>query len=830
MNFTGSVSYRPVRIGFLVPPDDLSSVVRVARLSTCLWGGRYNPIIPFFETGGERWRFPYSIGEGINIARGYVDFFEPDVLVESETGMAEKLGWGTGSSYSRLPRVVSIDQYYKVDSRNAVQFAAGIDVLEVMTELYDTEFRFERRHKMPFARVEEADGDAFFDVVGGRYPVDEPLRYITETYDEIFSPEIVSAGVSTALRQMKEGWFGPLWITRHSLNENLSRGPSYETFYVFDPADPGDVIDYWNFRLVERRVIPINVNWFAQFASFMRDHITEVHKPIPDNSFGTKFHSNICFASSISDERRSGLIGEHLSGLPDMAFFITRDPLLWRQKRYDNRHCRSKILATSKAISFDEESEQGVSTKIPMPTPSFVNCTGLYRQAHWMNVIVPGNAFHGEAPATVYPSNLWSPGFPRLAQTHDFRVGREGWIVQSEIAIGYSLLSLQSGREAIIGWLKTQGIAAKPSEEGQIAAQVITVAGGLMPSGMFADRATIDLLSEMAESHSEVSRNGKKVTKATPDRSKHINDISQRFIKREKRSFGYWVHLDYFLERSIFRAGVRVQCPICGYHNWLDVNTLSYHPTCTRCLNEFQFSQKPADLRKIDWFYRIVGPFAAPDHARGAYSVALTLRALADPFPYTEMAWSTGLSLAELNCEIDFIAWRRAGGMLNEEREEPLLVIGEAKSFGRNTINDEAISTLKTVAERFPGAVMVVSTLRSAHELSLAEVARLRHLALWGRRAWREDQPINPLIVLTGTELFAELGIANAWSKIDGAQKHGRYDFRNLYTLSELTVNRYVGLDSHWDQTTAIQQTLPVVSSILRLVRSSGNTSGSATE
>jgi hypothetical protein len=820
MNFSGSVSYRPVRIGFLVPPDDLSSVVRAARLSACLWGGRYNPIIPFFEDGGERWKRHYSTAEGVDIARGFIDFFEPDVLVENAPGMAKKIGWSAKDSHFRMPRVVQFDNYYKVDYRNEVQFSAGIDILEVIEELYHNEFRFEQRRKQPFAKFGEAAGDAFFDVVGGRYPTDDALSYIAESYEDVFSPETLPPDSSTALRQLKEGLFGPLWITRHELEESLGRGFRDETLYLFDPKDAGDVIDYWNFRLVEQRTIPINVNWLADFASFMRDHITAVHRPIPGNPFGTKFHTNICFSSSINEKRQIELIQKHFLGLPDGAFYTSSDPLLWHRQGRGRERRESKILATGKAVSFDEEAQAGTSTKVPSPSPSFLNRSGRYRKSRWMNVIVPSNSLRGDNPAIVYPANLWSPDFPRLAMGDLLRVGREGWILQSEYTIGYSLLSLQVGRDAIISWFKTQGIEAKPSEEGQIATQIITAAGGLLPSGMFADRATLNLLGEMAESHAETSRNGRKVAKATPDRSKHINTIRQHFDAREKRSFGYWSRLEYFLERSVFRAGVRVQCPICAYKNWIDLNALSYRPTCARCLNEFAFSQKPADLQKVDWFYRVVGPFTAPDFARGAYSVALTLRTLADPHD-TEMTWSTGLSLSELNCEVDFIAWHRAGRTFNDERDEPLLVIGEAKSFGRNAINDDAVAALRTVAERFPGSVMVVSVLRDAGDLSLAEIGRLRRLALWGRRSRHEGQPINSLIVLTGAELFAEHGIAGAWRKIDGKEMHPMSDLHNLHTLSELTIGRYLGLGSHWGQTAA-GQSLPAVGNLLGLVRGRG--------
>lgn len=816
MNFAGSVSYRPVRIGFLVPPDDLPTVIRVARLTACLWGGRYNPIIPFFEKGGERWLLPHHRQEGIDVARGYIDFFEPDVLVESTPGMAESMGWNAGESYLRMPRIVPIEDFFEADHRNDVEFATGVDMMEVMAELYDSEFRFERRHKQPFARVEEVAGDAYFDVVIGRYPSDARLEYLGRNYEEIFSPETLPPDASTALRQLEKGLYGPLWLTRHGLQESLGRGNRDDTLYVFDPTNAGDVADYWNFRLVERHVLPINVNWFAEFASFMRNRIEAVHRPIPGNPYGTKFHSEICFASSIIEERRVELIREYLAGLPDGAFYSSRDPFLWQRQGRGRERRETKILASSEPTSFDVEANVETSIQVPAPSPPFLNRTKRYRRARWMNVIVPRNSFRGEGPAIVYPTNLWSPSFPRLAVGERSRVGREGWIVQSDYAHGSLLLHLETGREAIINWFKAEGIEAKPSEEGQIAAQVIAAAGGLLPSGMFADRKTLALLGEMAESHAEVSRGGKRLARATPDRSKHINTVRQHFDDRVKRSFGYWNHLDYFLERSVFRAGLRVPCPVCAHQNWLDLDALSYRPTCTRCLKEFAFSQKPAELSKVDWFYRVIGPFAAPDHARGGYSVALTLRTIADPHD-DEMTWSTGLTLKELNCEVDFVAWHRGGRMLNEERDEPQLVFGEAKSFGRNAINDDAVASLRKIAERFPGAVLVVSTLREPGELTLAEIARLRALAFWGREK-DDGEPGNPLIVLTAVELFAEHGVRSAWEQLDGEKIHSVYDFHDLHTLSDLTLERYLGLAPRWEPAAAAQS-LPAVKAILGLVR-----------
>lgn len=82
---SANIKLRPTRIGFLVKPNDMKSVKRIMTLNTCLWGGRLNPIIPVYQRAPKEWST--SGGErvkGYNVGKGYIDFFEPDVLVESE--------------------------------------------------------------------------------------------------------------------------------------------------------------------------------------------------------------------------------------------------------------------------------------------------------------------------------------------------------------------------------------------------------------------------------------------------------------------------------------------------------------------------------------------------------------------------------------------------------------------------------------------------------------------------------------------------------------------------------------------------------------------------
>src|SRR5689334_6633352 len=43
------LDYRPVRIGWVIPGRDIARLATVATWSSCLWGGRFNPIIPIHD-------------------------------------------------------------------------------------------------------------------------------------------------------------------------------------------------------------------------------------------------------------------------------------------------------------------------------------------------------------------------------------------------------------------------------------------------------------------------------------------------------------------------------------------------------------------------------------------------------------------------------------------------------------------------------------------------------------------------------------------------------------------------------------------------------------
>ena len=45
------LDYRPVRIGWVVSNRDVAQLTAAARWNSCLWGGRFNPVIPMNDRG-----------------------------------------------------------------------------------------------------------------------------------------------------------------------------------------------------------------------------------------------------------------------------------------------------------------------------------------------------------------------------------------------------------------------------------------------------------------------------------------------------------------------------------------------------------------------------------------------------------------------------------------------------------------------------------------------------------------------------------------------------------------------------------------------------------
>src|SRR5260370_16660032 len=76
------IKVRPLKLAYLVDPNKKEQVREAIRLSSTLWGGVYFPIIPLYKRMPRTWKDPVKAPEAQKVILGYLDAFDPDILVQ----------------------------------------------------------------------------------------------------------------------------------------------------------------------------------------------------------------------------------------------------------------------------------------------------------------------------------------------------------------------------------------------------------------------------------------------------------------------------------------------------------------------------------------------------------------------------------------------------------------------------------------------------------------------------------------------------------------------------------------------------------------------------
>ena len=124
------------------------------------------------------------------------------------------------------------------------------------------------------------------------------------------------------------------------------------------------------------------------------------------------------------------------------------------------------------------------------------------------------------------------------------------------------------------------------------------------------------------------------------------------------------------------------------------------------------------------------------------------------------------------------------------ERRDGIL-FAECKTYDQ--FKAKYFKRMRQLAETFPGAVIVFSTLRKS--LSPKEISGIKRIAKAGRKYWKPERPINPVLILTGTELLNHSGPPYCWEQLL-QKKFDRVRFDGLIGLCDATQQIHLNLPS----------------------------------
>lgn len=786
-----TIKLRPTRIGFLVRPGDIKSIRKIMRACVCVWGGQLNPIIPVFKMPPKEWKAEsFNKIKGLGVAKGYVDFFEPDVYVESEKGLLEEIGLGAlRREHNLFPKILGLNEFLSQKyNHDWAEPTFGLSIIDVYRRLFETETRFKKKKDDLFAVVTPRKTDVLVEAIFGAFPKQLDVAYIAEGYSEAFTAKKCSATPDTWVQVFIEGAKTPLKITNYGIE--LERyWYNNPIIFIFDPTKGPDLIDLWNLRLEPSPVIPVPIDWLQNLSPYLKDILIKEYRPVKGNTHGVMHRATVEFSRSLcGDKNNIDAFIQLMGQLPKNVLAIkTFRNSIWEPaiNDYFQKNKRLTGAASQKRISITLSEENGPHAKFQTLSPDFASPYGG-SEFRWVNSLMLSET-HRESIATAIPFNTFNRSWPKtVVSDEQLIIGSEGFVIGQKFTDWTQSVPLLPMELAVTSYLQTKNIKAELSDPGRIAKQMLIHLGGIWGAYLLADMKTLDLLNSMANSIRRRANEEGALEEIFDGRSASAQIWNAHIESRKSQNSFPKITLENFTSKNIIRLGIQTECPHCLNKNWSSLSEVDYDLKCERCLKPYNFPQTQINKAHNRWYYRVIGPFSVPDYGRGSYSTLLTLRAIKSIGFQTDLTFSMSLNLSfdSKQVEADFIGFYR--NSQHDFHTDPDLIVGETKSFGASDlIKDKDITKLKLIAKKLPTAYFVISVLRETFTTN--EKVLIKNFIAWMEKQNKSKSDQNRVILLTGAELFLNFSIDATWSKLSGIHKK-HSDNRNSSSLNGLSI------------------------------------------
>jgi len=784
----GSINLRPIKFAFLVNPHDTKSLLKVIRINTFLWGGTYNPIIPVLKRTPKVFQNNTSEVQGIkNIVAGYIDAFDPDYVVEVTpcSYLSEVKGFRSCITLGDI--TVGLGEYLAP--------SYGIGLFEILDHFIKSELKYVRQNPLEITILSFREKYHLFlaSIFGELQP--EVNHIFNKYYLDRLNAKKVDCDISNYHSFLKPDI---LFFRRLSslYFEILKGGYNKTYFFYLDATNPFDVIDFWNLRALGEYVIPIpkQIAYTNYIEKYLQVHI----QPLLSSSvLNSPFGSGITIlkarniesveSKQFSNHCRNNIIKRNNQIHLYLQNFFPRIWDKWGRIR-DFAEC---CFLTADSIDFNITNDNDqINCKIL--APKFIRYEG-FGQSRFANEIKIRTHGSKIPIAEVIPegderlTRVFSPSF-----IDKWRFSKRNIVYFATHLSTQLSLKIPKAADIFKNWLKLNGWNVELSSVGYIAAQMIENLHGINGINILASKEIIDLLIGMEKGkYKQFQEIRESIKKHVKHLFPHL-DTTQINENAEMR-------LQNLIDLNILETGIEMQCPICQQHSWFSLNGIHNMMNCPKCTKQFKFPTNPQ--KDTRWVYRTVGPFSLPKRAYGIYSNLLTLRFFSQLLtaPTTPLI-GFRVKKDSKEIEIDLGLFFKDSEFSHESSK---LIIAECKTY--NSFEKKDVNRMKTIAKKFPGAVLVFSTLNN--DLTNKEKDLLRPFVKRCRKYEKTDSSHNLILILTGTELFAFQRPPGCWKEAGG--KHRTFAKKSTYRythplsfdlLCDLTQQKYLGLPPRQDK------------------------------
>jgi len=677
-----NVRYRPLRIGWCIRSNDFTALREAWRLSSTMWGGLYNPIIPV---------------DDLDYARALVELFRVDLLWPASDDAAVK---SFIESFPHLPNPLFHGQLF-VAHGNGSKSAAVLDIYHPIRRFYDEHFKNNPTPEVKVVLYEWDQDDPLSDIwlaTFGAVPSTDVTgtdyfelieKYLSATRIAIGSADPCPLGSKDQLTLSELGRSG---IQRHYSVMNYWGHPG---FYFGSVGDFEDLINYWNLRATDTRIIFFDPKHVDRFDGIRAEWL-EVLRARPEGRFESD--NSIAIWSKNRDEQRD------LSAFGQGLRICTVDAGVWNGLNVKAPYMYFSEGRSLAAVGMSSGKSR-VSFQLP---PKPFSEERWARDQHLVISADLGIGLFGNERST-----LTTPYIPELNEFYGrnchfewdaARVERDALGIISHASTSDLSLDALDVSVLVEKIFRVAGITATPSKPGLIASRLIQQMGGLQKCRPFKIGGVRHLIENFGPDQSFTRSGAVQTIRAQDPTTQHIGFSLYEDLFIEERPFRSKLTpdavLSYLLKKNVFRAGLEFDCPSCRLEFWTALDDLATEIGCIYCGH--QFNVTPHLNHRGDWRFRRSGLFGRNDNQEGAIPVVLTLQQFDTMFGSREMFYTTAMELQPdagkiKKCETDFVVVvpRNRDGRIQ-------IAIGECKT--RKPITEDDIENLKSIATAFPVA------------------------------------------------------------------------------------------------------------------------------
>lgn len=678
------ISYRPIRIAWVINSHDHSAFRYAVRATSVLSGGRSNPIV-FADKNKE--------------AEQIIDLFRPDILIPIGSSSEVR------EFSSKFPYLINPSFHDEI----FVNYSNGkrawvLDVISVFDAIKrQLQPVPEERNLLHITKwhTDDSLSDAFLAQYGGLPSADEAgseyhamfsrlsegREFNIELNGNIPGQSVVSPGcihVSTLglerLGGIDSGW----------------RSPGY---FFGSSNDLEDLVCFWNIRAAGVSLVFVDPNYLYRFS----DQIpawgqwleeTKSHRPEWNRD-------PALWSRTIQPEDLQKL-------LPGKKFSICNvSEHLWNGLNLKTSWMQLGQTSVLGVLGDDEGcpkvsfplNDLPISDLARTNTQQFVASMSFLGGLYGNETYTLQPPYIPELNEYLSRSMFWDYSKLRIEPE------RIGILLSGfETDLSIKALPVASLFERI---LQLSGYRSKPSSSGLITRQVISRLGGLHGVRVFKISGVRRLLKKHGSTDSFVKKDALSTIGQTDPENPEAKFSNHSDLYLEPRPRGASLQpadvVDHLVKKGVFRLGYKLICPMCSLADWISIDELKQTIQCGFCGESYDSSLQ---LLHSEIHMRRSGIFGKERNTLGAIPVALTLQQVSRNIGsgLNQGMYSLSLDLTNTldssdQCEIDFL-WM----MPRLPPDKTILILGECKDQGPISLEafKKDIKSLSRIAEGIP--------------------------------------------------------------------------------------------------------------------------------